>query len=167
LRFLKYLEGVATPALSDACLERREVLPDAIWQGCVVVHWYHNCIADVPLTYCAFPQEHRRRIRTNNSLERLLRSHALPGWAIDPETRLSDAAAHCLHVVVHKPYLNIGLVAETSTPLREDFTGCVRNQGHGDGAAALSPRIIRATSETLAVEPALSFGHRSPCGTIP
>jgi Transposase, Mutator family len=60
------------------------------------------------LTYYAFPEEHWRRIRTNNPLERILREigwadargRRFRGWAIRPEPRRGQAAPHRRHSVV-------------------------------------------------------------------
>jgi hypothetical protein len=60
------------------------------------------------LTYYAFPEEHWRRIRTNDPLERILheirradaRGRRFRGWAICPEPRRGQAAPHRRHSVV-------------------------------------------------------------------
>ena len=59
------------------------------------------------LTYYAFPEEHWRRIRTNNPLERLLREirrrtrrGRVPRWAIRSQSCRGTAPAHCRHRVV-------------------------------------------------------------------
>jgi putative transposase len=70
------------------------------------------------LTYYAFPEEHWRRIRTNNPLERLLREirrrTRVVGAFPDGESALNLAAARLRHVAgtawSTKRYLNIGLL---------------------------------------------------------
>jgi putative transposase len=72
------------------------------------------------LTYYAFPEEHWRRIRTNNPLERLLREirrrTRVVGAFPDGESALNLAAARLRHVAgtawSSKRYLNIGLLKE-------------------------------------------------------
>jgi transposase-like protein len=68
------------------------------------------------LTYYAFPEEHWRRIRTNNPLERLLREirrrTRVVGAFPDGQSALNLAAARLRHVAgtswSSKRYLNIG-----------------------------------------------------------
>ena len=68
------------------------------------------------LTYSAFPEEHWRRIRTNNPLERLLREirrrTRVVGAFPDGQSALNLAAARLRHVAgtswSSKRYLNIG-----------------------------------------------------------
>ena len=72
------------------------------------------------LTYYAFPEEHWRRIRTNNPLERLLREirrrTRVVGAFPDGQSALNLAAARLRHVAgtawSTKRYLNIGLLTE-------------------------------------------------------
>jgi len=72
------------------------------------------------LTYYAFPEEHWRRIRTNNPLERLLREirrrTRVVGAFPDGESALNLAAARLRHVAgtawSTKRYLNIGLLKD-------------------------------------------------------
>ena len=72
------------------------------------------------LTYYAFPEEHWRRIRTNNPLERLLREirrrTRVVGAFPDGESALNLAAARLRHVAgtawSTKRYLNIGLLTD-------------------------------------------------------
>ena len=72
------------------------------------------------LTYYAFPEEHWRRIRTNNPLERLLREirrrTRVVGALPDGESALNLAAARLRHVAgtawSSKRYLNIGLLTD-------------------------------------------------------
>jgi Transposase, Mutator family len=51
------------------------------------------------LNYYAFPEQHWRRIRTNNPLERILReirrrTRVVPGWAIGPQPCCGKTTAH-------------------------------------------------------------------------
>ena len=72
------------------------------------------------LTHYAFPEEHWRRIRTNNPLERLLREirrrTRVVGAFPDGESALNLAAARLRHVAgtawSTKRYLNIGLLTD-------------------------------------------------------
>jgi transposase-like protein len=72
------------------------------------------------LTYYAFPEEHWRRIRTNNPLERLLREirrrTRVVGAFPDGESARNLAAARLRHVAgtawSTKRYLNIGLLTD-------------------------------------------------------
>jgi transposase-like protein len=72
------------------------------------------------LTYYAFPEEHWRRIRTNNPLERLLREirrrTRVVGAFPDGQSALNLAAARLRHVAgtawSSKRYLNIGLLKD-------------------------------------------------------
>ena len=72
------------------------------------------------LTYYAFPEEHWRRIRTNNPLERLLREirrrTRVVGAFPDGQSALNLAAARLRHVAgtawSSKKYLNIGLLKD-------------------------------------------------------
>ena len=72
------------------------------------------------LTYYAFPEEHWRRIRTNNPLERLLREirrrTRVVGAFPDAQSALNLAAARLRHVAgmawSSKRYLNIGLLKD-------------------------------------------------------
>ena len=72
------------------------------------------------LAYYAFPEEHSRRIRTNNPLERLLREirrrTRVVGSFPDGESALNLAAARLRHVAgtawSTKRYLNIGLLKD-------------------------------------------------------
>jgi hypothetical protein len=72
------------------------------------------------LTYYAFPEEHWRRIRTNNPLERLLREirrrTRVVGAFPDGESALNLAAARLRHVAgtawSSKRYLNIRLLTD-------------------------------------------------------
>jgi transposase-like protein len=80
------------------------------------------------LTYYAFPEEHWRRIRTNNPLERLLREirrrTRVVGAFPDGESALNLAAARLRHIAgtawSTKRYLNIGLL--TDQQMREAIT---------------------------------------------
>jgi transposase-like protein len=72
------------------------------------------------LTYYAFPEEHWRRIRTNNPLERLLREirrrTRVVGAFPDGQSALNLAAARLRHVAgtawSTKRYMNIGLLKD-------------------------------------------------------
>ena len=72
------------------------------------------------LTYYAFPEEHWRRIRTNNPLERILREirrrTRVVGAFPDGQSALNLAAARLRHIAVTawstKRYLNIGLLKD-------------------------------------------------------
>ena len=72
------------------------------------------------LSYYAFPEEHWRRIRTNNPLERLLREirrrTRVVGAFPDGQSALNLAAARLRHVAgtawSSKRYLNIGLLKD-------------------------------------------------------
>jgi putative transposase len=72
------------------------------------------------LTYYAFPEEHWRRIRTNNPLERLLREirrrTRVVGAFPDGQSALNLAAARLRHIAgtawSTKRYLNIGLLKD-------------------------------------------------------
>jgi putative transposase len=72
------------------------------------------------LTYYSFPEEHWRRIRTNNPLERLLREirrrTRVVGAFPDGQSALNLAAARLRHVAgtvwSSKKYLNIGLLKD-------------------------------------------------------
>src|SRR5262245_56949386 len=72
------------------------------------------------LTYYAFPEEHWRRIRTNNPLERLLREirrrTRVVGAFPDGQSALNLSAARLRHVAgtawSSKRYLNIGLLKD-------------------------------------------------------
>ena len=72
------------------------------------------------MTYYAFPEEHWRRIRTNNPLERLLREirrrTRVVGAFPDGQSALNLAAARLRHVAgtawSSKRYLNIGLLKD-------------------------------------------------------
>ena len=72
------------------------------------------------LTYYAFPEEHWRRIRTNNPLERLLREirrrTRVVGAFPDGQSALNLTAARLRHVAgtgwSTKRYLNIGLLKD-------------------------------------------------------
>jgi putative transposase len=72
------------------------------------------------LAYYAFPEEHWRRIRTNNPLERLLREirrrTRVVGAFPDGQSALNLAAARLRHVAgtawSSKRYLNIGLLKD-------------------------------------------------------
>jgi transposase-like protein len=97
--FLKHLKGRGLAGvrliISDACLglaeSAAESFPDAAWQRCVET-----------LTYYGFPEEHWRRIRTNNPLERLLRKirrrTRVVGAFPDGQSALNLAAARLRHV---------------------------------------------------------------------
>ena len=72
------------------------------------------------LTYYAFPEEHWRRIRTNNPLERILReirrrTH-VAGAFPDGQSALNLAAARLRHIAgtawLTKRYLNIELLKD-------------------------------------------------------
>jgi putative transposase len=72
------------------------------------------------LTYYAFPEEHWRRIRTNNPLERILREirrrTRVVGAFPDGKSALNLAAARLRHIAgtgwSTKRYLNIGLLKD-------------------------------------------------------
>jgi putative transposase len=72
------------------------------------------------LTYYAFPEEHWRRIRTNNPLERILREirrrTRVVGAFPDGQSALNLAAARLRHIAgtawSTKRYLNIGLLKD-------------------------------------------------------
>jgi len=72
------------------------------------------------LTYYAFPEEHWRRIRTNNPLERILREirrrTRVVGAFSDGQSALNLAAARLRHIAgtawSTKRYLNIGLLKD-------------------------------------------------------
>jgi putative transposase len=72
------------------------------------------------LTYYTFPEEHWRRIRTNNPLERILREirrrTRVVGAFPDGQSALNLAAARLRHIAgtawSSKRYLNIGLLKD-------------------------------------------------------
>jgi len=70
------------------------------------------------LSYYAFPEEHWRRIRTNNPLERILREirRRTRGAFPDGQSALNLAAARLRHIAgtawSTKRYLNIGLLKD-------------------------------------------------------
>jgi putative transposase len=74
--------------------------------------------AEETLAYYAFPEEHWRRIRTNNPLERILReiraAHRVVGAFPDSQSALNLAAARLRHIAgtawSTKRYLNIVLL---------------------------------------------------------
>jgi hypothetical protein len=75
---------------------------------------------DETLTYYAFPEEHWRRIRTNNPLERILREirrrTRVVGAFPDGQSALNLAATRLRHIAgtawSTKRYLNIGLLKD-------------------------------------------------------
>ena len=76
--------------------------------------------AEETLSYYAFPEEHWRRIRTNNPLERILREirrrTRVVGAFPDGQSALNLAAARLRHIAgtawSTKRYLNIGLLKD-------------------------------------------------------
>ena len=76
--------------------------------------------AEETLTYYAFPEEHWRRIRTNNPLERILREirwrTRVVGAFPDGQSALNLAAARLRHIAgtawSTKRYLNIELLKD-------------------------------------------------------
>src|SRR5262249_17206767 len=84
------------------------------------------------LTYYAFPEEHWRRIRTNNPLERILREirrrTRVVGAFPDGPSALNLAAARLRHIVgtawSTKRYLNIELLKDQQ--MRDAITACAR-----------------------------------------
>lgn len=72
------------------------------------------------LTYYAFPEEHWRRIRTNNPLERILREirrrTRVVGAFLDGQSALNLAAARLRHIAgtawSTKKYLNMQLLKD-------------------------------------------------------
>src|SRR4029079_18565934 len=96
-----------------------EFFPDAAWQRCVV-HWYRNVFSfsHVPSTKMR-PEEHWRRIRTNNPLERILceiRRRTASARFPDGQSALNLAAASLRHIAgtawSTKRYLNIELLKD-------------------------------------------------------
>ena len=95
------------------------------------------------LSYYAFPEEHWRRIRTNNPLERILREirrrtrvvSAFP----DGQSALNLAAARLRHIAgtawSTKRYLNIGLLKDQQMRGAITTGWCAQAQS-GDGPAA-------------------------------
>ena len=101
-------------------------------KGASFVHWYRNIFSHVPstkvreiaaeetLAYYAFPEEHWRRIRTNNPLERILREirrrTRVVGAFPDGQSALNLAAARLRHIAgtawSTKRYLNIELLKD-------------------------------------------------------
>ena len=73
---------------------------------------------DETLNYCGFPDEHWRRIRTNNPLERIMREirrrTRVVGAFPDGESALNLAAARLRHIVGSqwslRKYLNMDLL---------------------------------------------------------
>jgi hypothetical protein len=78
------------------------------------------CVTVMTLTYYAFPEEHWRRIRTNNPLERILREirrrTRVVGAFPDGQSALNLAAARLRHIAgtawSTKRYLNIELLKD-------------------------------------------------------
>ena len=133
--------------VSDACMglveSAAEFYPEARWQRCMV-HFYRNVFSHVPagklravalmrlataaelsetavpetLAYYAFPEEHWRRIRTNNPLERIMREIRRRTRAVgafpDGNSALNLAAARLRHIAgtrwSTKRYLNMDLL---------------------------------------------------------
>jgi putative transposase len=112
------------------------------------------------LTYYAFPEEHSRRIRTNNPLERILREIRRRTRAVgafpDGQSALNLAAARLRHIAgtawSTKRYLNIELLKDqqmrgaitacASAGRRSAQTKCAKNSGHYP-----SKRDFRGTAE--------------------
>src|SRR5262245_30466225 len=112
----------------DQCLTNRTA-----WHGCI--HSILTCAArmtsrraaelvemavEETLTYYAFPEEHWRRIRTNNPLERILREirrrTRVVGAFPDGQSALNLAAARLRHIAgtawSTKRYLNVELLKD-------------------------------------------------------
>ena len=78
---------------------------------------------DETFAYYQFPEEHRRRIRTNNPLERILREircrTRVAGTFPDGESALNLAAVHLRHVAgtewSTKRYLSMDLLKDHQT----------------------------------------------------
>src|SRR6266487_3170076 len=130
--FLKHLKARGLKGVrlitSDACIglaeSAAEFFPEAAWQRCVV-HWYRNIFSHVPSTKvreiaAMLPEEHWRRIRTNNPLERILREirrrTRVVGAFPDGQSALNLAAARLRHIAgtawSTKRYLNIELLKD-------------------------------------------------------
>ncbi len=79
-----------------------------------------NEIIDETVVYCAFPDEHWRRIRTSNPLERVMREirrrTRVVGAFPDGQSALNLAAARLRHIVgtkwSHKRYMNMQLLRQ-------------------------------------------------------
>ena len=107
------------------------------------------------LAYYAFPEEHWRRIRTNNPLERILREirrrTRVVGAFPDGQSALNLAAARLRHIAgtawSTKRYLNIELLKDqqmkvpprlSSAGRRSAQTKCAKNSGHYRGFSFLA-----------------------------
>jgi putative transposase len=74
------------------------------------------------LTYYAFPEIHRQKIRTNNPLERIIRENpapdtcrrGIPRWAVMSQFGSSTAAVHRRHGRSTKRYMNMRPPPENS-----------------------------------------------------
>ena len=84
-----------------------------------VAEWLNETI-DETVVYCAFPDEHWRRIRTNTPLERVMREirrrTRVVGAFPDGQSALNLAAARLRHIVgtkwSHKRYMNMQLLRQ-------------------------------------------------------
>jgi transposase-like protein len=96
------------------------------------------------LTYYTFPEEHWRRIRTNNPLERLLREirrrTRVVGAFPDGQSALNLAAARLRHIAgtawSSKRYLNIGLLKD------QQMRGAITASNRGSAIGATMARDI-------------------------
>jgi transposase-like protein len=88
-----------------------QFFPEAAWQRCIVklaalrltrATELVGAAVEETLTYYAFPEEHWRRIRTNNPLERILREirrrTRVVGAFPDGQSALNLAAARLRHI---------------------------------------------------------------------
>jgi putative transposase len=127
--FLKHLKerGLSSVRLiiSDACMglaeSAAEFFPDAAWQRRLTrAAELAEAGVEETLTYYAFPEEHWRRIRTNNPLERILREirrrTRVVGASPDGQSALNLAAARLRHIAgttwSANRYLNIELLKD-------------------------------------------------------